>query len=181
MAVRQAGDADVDGIAALLDGAFGRPDEARLFCALWGSEELAVALVNEVDGGDADGGIAAVAVLSRLSAPPDCLGLGPLAVARDRRDRGLGKALIGESVAWARRAGHRAIFVLGQPPYYERFGFSVEAARPFASPYPADNMMALELRPGALAGALKEGRGRAPLSARLRGARVTAPWVTCPG
>jgi putative acetyltransferase len=138
---------DVEAIAALLDAAFGRPDEARLFRALWGSEELAEALVNEV--GDQ---IAAVAVLSHLLAPADCLALGPLAVARDQRDRGLGKALIGESIAWGRRAGHGAIFVLGQPPYYERFGFSVAAARPFASPYPADYMMALELRPGALAG-----------------------------
>ncbi len=47
--------------------------------------------------------------------------------------------------------------MLGQPPYYERFGFSVEAARPFASPYPAEFMMALELRPDGLAEALAEG------------------------
>jgi putative acetyltransferase len=162
MAIRQAGEGDVEAIAALLEEAFGRPDEARLFRGLWGSEDMAIALVNETDagekeGGEADGEIAAVAVLSHLPAPPDCLGLGPLAVARERRDRGFGKALIGESVDWARRAGHAAIFVLGQPPYYERFGFSVEAARPFASPYPANHMMALEVRPGALAGALANG------------------------
>ena len=93
-----------------------------------------------------------IAVLSHLVAPPGCLALGPLAVAGGRRDRGIGQALIAESIGWARRAGHAAIFVLGQPRYYGRFGFSVEAARPFASPYPADYMMALELRPGALAG-----------------------------
>ena len=149
---RAAAEEDVEAIAALLEEAFGRPDEARLFRTLWGSDELAVALVNEVDDG-----IAAVAVLSHLLAPPDCLALGPLAVAGDRRDRGFGKALIGESIGWARRAGHAAIFVLGQPPYYERFGFSVAAARPFVSPYPADHMMAIELRPGALAGALAGG------------------------
>ena len=152
MTIRQATGDDVEPVARLLEAAFGQPDEARLFRTLWGGEALAVVLVNEVEGG-----IAAVAVLSHLVAPADCLTLGPLAVAGDRRDRGLGKALIGESIAWGRRAGHGAIFVLGQPAYYTRFGFSVEAARPFASPYSADYMMALELRPGALAAALAAG------------------------
>lgn len=162
MAIRAATADDVEAIGALLEAAFCRPDEARLFGALWGGDELAVALVNEVGDGTADGNtdggaVAAVAVLSHLAAPPDCLGLGPLAVARTMRDRGFGKALIGESADWARRAGHAAIFVLGQPRYYERFGFSVEVARPFASPYPPEFMMALELRPGALADALTDG------------------------
>ncbi len=37
------------------------------------------------------------------------------------------------------------IFVLGEPGYYKRFGFSVEAARPFASPYAGPYLMALAL------------------------------------
>jgi putative acetyltransferase len=150
--IRPATEDDLDAVSALLEDAFGRPDEARLVRALWPGDDLAVALVNV-----AEGGIAAVAVLSHLLAPRGALGLGPLAVARDMRDQGLGKALIGTAVDWARHEGHAAIFVLGQPAYYRRFGFSVEAARPFSSPYPADYMMALELRPGALAEALAEG------------------------
>jgi putative acetyltransferase len=160
MAIRQAAGEDVDAVARLLEDAFCRPDEARLFRRLWGSGDLAAALVAANDEGEAargSGEIVGVAVLSRLPAPPGCVALGPLAVRRDRRDRGVGKALIGESIGRARRAGHGAIFVLGQPPYYGRFGFSVEAARPFASPYPADYMMALELRPGVLADALARG------------------------
>lgn len=152
MTIRPATGDDLDAVSALLGDAFGRPDEARLVRALWSGDDLAVALVNE-----AGGGIAAAAVLSHLSAPRGSLGLGPLAVAHDMRDQGLGKALIGATVGWARREGRAAVFVLGQPPYYRRFGFSVEAARPFTSPYPADYMMALELRPGALAEALAEG------------------------
>jgi putative acetyltransferase len=150
--VRHAQDDDLDAVSAILKDAFGRPDEARLVQALWGSDELAVALVNEVDRS-----IVAVGVLTHLSAPEGSLALGPIAVASDRRGRGFGKALIGESVSWARRGGHAAIFVLGQPPYYERFGFSVEAARPFRSPYPPEFMMAFEVRPGALADALAHG------------------------
>lgn len=147
MTIRPATGDDLDAVAALLEDAFGRPDEARLVRALWAGDDLAVTLISV-----AESGIAAVAVLSHLSAPRGALGLGPLAVARLMRDQGLGKALIGASVDWARREGHAAVFVLGQPAYYTRFGFSVEAARPFTSPYPADYMMVLELRPGALAG-----------------------------
>jgi putative acetyltransferase len=73
-------------------------------------------------------------------------------VARDRRHRGFGKALIGASVEWARRAGKDAVFVVGQPQYYTRFDFSTEAARPFRSPYPPDFTLALELKRGALRG-----------------------------
>lgn len=98
----------------------------------------------------ADGPILGVAVLSHLLSPENCVGLGPLAVDPAHSDRGIGKALIGECVERARRAGYGAIFVLGQPPYYTRLGFSVEAARPFHSEYPADYLMALELTPGAL-------------------------------
>ncbi len=152
MTIRHARDDDLDAIAALLEEVFGQPDEARLVRGLWGSDELAVALVN-----GADDEVAAVAVLSHLAAPEGSLALGPIAVAADRRDQGLGKALIGASVAWGRRAGHAAIFVLGEPLYYRRFDFSVEAARPFVSPYPPEFMMARELRPGALAEALADG------------------------
>lgn len=149
MTIRPATDDDLDAIAAILEGAFCRPDEARLVHELWDSDDLAVALVNEVNGE-----VVGVAVLSHLSRPEGSLGLGPLAVARDHRHQGFGKALIGESVDWARRAGCAAIFVLGQPEYYTRLGFSIEAARPFKSPYPAEFMMALELKPGALDEAL---------------------------
>lgn len=100
----------------------------------------------------AAGQLLGIAVLSHLLSPENCVGLGPLAVDSGHSDRGIGKALIGECVERARRAGYGAIFVLGQPPYYTRFGFSVEAARPFRSEYPADYLMALELSPGALAG-----------------------------
>lgn len=186
MRIRAAEADEAGAICELLEDAFGRPDEARLFRELSGGDELAVALVatgtdgseedviqggtegddhpDGEDGADGDGAIRGVAVLSRLTKPKGCLALGPLAVDREHSNRGIGKALIAESIDRAGRDGADAVFVLGQPPYYERFGFSVEAARPFASPYPAEFMMALELRPGALAEALAEaGTGRGEL------------------
>jgi putative acetyltransferase len=100
--------------------------------------------------GETDPPVLGVAVLAHLLSPKGAVGLGPLAVRRDCRDRGVGKALIGASVERARRDGHRAIFVLGQPVYYTRFGFSVEAAGPFRSEYPPEFLMALELKDGGL-------------------------------
>lgn len=49
-------------------------------------------------------------------------------------------------------AGYDVVFVLGDPRYYSRFGFSSERARSLDFPYPKETFMALELCPGALAG-----------------------------
>jgi putative acetyltransferase len=185
--VREAQESDVDAACAVLETAFGRPQEAQLFRALRESEDLAAGLVavgpieDDLDRGTLAGAptppgllldrpdpparprdaasdrvaetgkrVVGVAVLAHLLSPKGAVGLGPLAVSRDCRDRGVGKALIGASVERARHDGHSAIFVLGQPLYYARFGFSVDAARPFRSEYPAEFMMALELVEGAL-------------------------------
>jgi putative acetyltransferase len=185
--VREADESDVEAACAVLEAAFGRPQEAQLFRALRESDGLAAALVavGPVEDGNEPGVLAGaptppgllldrpdpparpreaatgradeagrrvvgVAVLAHLLSPKGAVGLGPLAVSRDCRDRGVGKALIGACVHRARHDGRRAIFVLGEPLYYARFGFSVEAAGPFRSEYPAEFLMALELEDGAL-------------------------------
>ena len=50
-----------------------------------------------------------------------------------------------------RADGWEAVFVLGDPAYYERFGFSVAAAAGFASPYAGPYFMALGLNDGIIA------------------------------
>ena len=50
--------------------------------------------------------------------------------------------------AIARATGEELIFVLGEPDYYRRFGFSAETARPFTSAYSGPYFMALALKPG---------------------------------
>ena len=52
--------------------------------------------------------------------------------------------------------GHRAILLVGDPEYYERFGFSAEKTALLWMPGPYDRrrLLALELVPGALDGAL---------------------------
>ena len=88
--------------------------------------------------------------------------LGPVAVASDCRNRGVGAALVDHALAAARRRGHRAVVLVGDAPYYSRFGFSTEktAALRMPGPFERDRLLALELEPGSLEGA--RGLLRAP-------------------
>lgn len=86
---------------------------------------------------------------------PGCLLLGPLAVDPSMKAAGIGSTLIRHAVEEARRLGHRAILLVGDAPYYARFGFS--AARTgnltMPGPYERERFLALELMEGALDGA----------------------------
>jgi predicted N-acetyltransferase YhbS len=61
---------------------------------------------------------------------PVCVGalpvllLGPLAVDSEQRGRGIGIALMQTGIDVARALGHRAIILVGDPPYYARVGFA---------------------------------------------------------
>src|SRR5246127_2985892 len=81
--------------------------------------------------------------------------LGPLAVDSAYRKLGVGAALMVHAIAAATARGHRAVLLLGDAPYYSRFGFSAEEAKELALPGPfeRERLLALELVPGALDGA----------------------------
>ena len=81
--------------------------------------------------------------------------LGPVAVAADCRNRGIGAALVRRAIAVASRLGHRAIVLVGDAPYYNRFGFSAAKTADLRMPGPFERhrLLALELTPGALDGA----------------------------
>ncbi|HXZ25634.1 MAG TPA: N-acetyltransferase [Nitrospiria bacterium] len=81
--------------------------------------------------------------------------LGPVAVAGDCRNRGVGTALVRQALAAARRHGHRAIVLVGDAAFYGRFGFSAEktAALRMPGPFERHRLLALELVPNALKGA----------------------------
>ncbi len=63
----------------------------------------------------------------------------------EHRRRGVGAALIGKGVELAEKRGWEAVFVLGEPGYYDRFGFSAQLARGFMSPYAGEYFMVLPL------------------------------------
>lgn len=82
--------------------------------------------------------------------------LGPLAVCPSQKGAGIGSALMRHAIAEARRLGHGAILLVGDAPYYGRFGFSTEKTGRLAmpGPYEQHRLLALELREGALDGAV---------------------------
>ena len=81
--------------------------------------------------------------------------LGPLAVDPALKGSGVGSQLMRHAIAETRRLGHGAIILVGDAPYYARFGFSADRTDALAMPGPFEKhrLLALELEPGALDGA----------------------------
>ncbi|MDN4983380.1 N-acetyltransferase [Bradyrhizobium arachidis] len=81
--------------------------------------------------------------------------LGPLAVDPACRELGIGAALMNQALAAARARGHDAVILLGDAPYYARFGFSAEktGALLLPGPFERERLLAIEFQTGALDGA----------------------------
>jgi putative acetyltransferase len=83
-------------------------------------------------------------------APLKCIGIGPVAVIPQRQKDGIGSQLMRHAIQLATDAGVDALFLLGHPAYYPRFGFRATHIR---NEYGAtDAFMQLELRAGCLDG-----------------------------
>jgi len=81
--------------------------------------------------------------------------LGPVTVASTHRSRGIGAALMQRALRDARRLGHGAVLLVGDAPYYGRFGFSAEKTGGLwlPGPFERERLLGHELAPGALDGA----------------------------
>jgi len=91
------------------------------------------------------------AMFSAMRAPFKALGLGPVSVVSDKRRLGVAAEMIKQGIARAHAEHWEAIFVLGSPAYYSRFGFSADAASGFVSPYAGPDLMVLALGDAVLA------------------------------
>ena len=80
--------------------------------------------------------------------------LGPIAVHPTRQGEGLGALLIGDSLARAAEAGWTRALLVGDAPYYARFGFSTDVTRAldFPRPYNPERLLGKSLSPGAFDG-----------------------------
>ena len=146
--IRPAEPADAAGIRAVHEAAFPTAVEADLVEALVRAGDAIVSLVDARQGE-----IVGHVLLSRMTVSGDgrdlrALGLAPVGVRPGFQGSGIGSALIEAALAIARSTGEALVFVLGEPDYYARFGFSAATAAPFASPYAGPYFMALALRPG---------------------------------
>lgn len=88
--------------------------------------------------------------------------LGPLTVEPAFENRGIGAALMTRALDAARARGHSLVLLVGDEPYYRRFGFVPVPPGQLVMPGPVDprRFLALELSAGALA------RARGPVKAR---------------
>lgn len=80
--------------------------------------------------------------------------LGPLAVQPHLRGLGYGKALMRHGIEQARAQGHKLIVLVGDPEYYNPFGFTRAQAGSLSLPGPVEDrrFLALALAPDALEG-----------------------------
>ncbi len=79
----------------------------------------------------------------------DALLLGPVAVHPTHQGEGLGAMLITESLAEARRLGWERVMLVGDAPYYRRFGFTKLDGVEMPPPTNPDRVLGLALKAGA--------------------------------
>ncbi len=173
ISLRQERPADIEAREALLDDAFGdtrtRKTSQRLRDERLPAEGLSLIAAD----GHRVVGTARLWDVACGSGQPALL-LGPVAVESSCRNRGIGAGLVRRAIAAARRLGHGAIILVGDAPYYSRFGFSAEKAAGLTLPGPFERhrLLAIELVPGALdgAGGLVHATGRLEQTRRARAA-----------
>lgn len=87
--------------------------------------------------------------------PVPALLLGPLAVDSAHEGKGVGGALMRAAILEAKKRGHGAVLLVGDAPYYERFGFFADKTATLMMPGPFERhrFLGLELREGWLEGA----------------------------
>lgn len=132
-------------IRTLLVEAFDGPAEAQLVERLVAegdcvSEQVAVE----------QGAIVGHVLFSRLMVDDDdrtfdAVALAPLAVASFHRRRGIGGRLVQATQEVLRQRGEALFVVLGDPAYYQRFGYEHARAAGFSSDYQCDALQALAM------------------------------------
>jgi predicted N-acetyltransferase YhbS len=152
-AIRAERASDVAAREALLDACFGANRHLRTCQRLRDGRAPAERLsLSAVAGGRLVGTLR----LWHVSAGGQpALMLGPLAVEASSRQLGAGAALMARALAEAKARGHRAVVLLGDAPYYSRFGFSAAKTGQLSLPgaFERERLLGLELAEGALDGA----------------------------
>jgi len=139
--------ADYDAIRKVNDEAFGDPLEAKLVDAIRESDrflpELSLVAVSE---GQTHGHV----ISSYVDVEPGArrvLQVGPLAVLPSHQRRGIGSALIEETIRIADARGEPLLLIEGNLKYYERFGFTRADALEIEPPPEAHGPQYFMIRP----------------------------------
>lgn len=116
-----------------------RPADGLSFSAFKGRQLVGTVRLWHIEAGTAG----AALLLGPIGVLPECQGLG------------IGTLLMDHALAEASAMGHRSVILVGDAPYYERFGFDAALCTGLNLPGPVerDRFQGLELVTGSLSGA----------------------------
>lgn len=110
---------DAAAVARVVEAAFGPGRLAKTAERLREGRDPAVGFVARQDNRI----IGSVRLWTITIGGAPALFLGPIAVERTERNAGIGAELVATCVDWAREAQAAGVLLVGDPPYFERFGF----------------------------------------------------------
>ena len=142
---------DLPAIREVNLSAFPTSEEAELVDRLRRDALPLISLVAELDG-CVLGHILFTPVELPVQSSPPAMGLAPMAMLPEHQNLGTGSALVWSGLQACRELGAPAVFVLGHPEFYPRFGFIPASRFGLKCEYdaPDEAFMALELISGAL-------------------------------
>ena len=148
--IRPERDEDAAAVRRVHETAFPTAAEANLVDRLRANGKAVIALVAE-DGASIVGHILFSPVALEPLAGTVGLGLAPVAVMPDHEKHGLGRRLIQNGLAECHKWGAGFVVVIGDPPYYGRFGFEPAEKHGLRSEYvEGDSFMVFKLASGTL-------------------------------
>ncbi len=141
------------------------PAVEKLVAEAFGPDRFAKTVYRLRDGVEAESSLSLVAIDKgevvgtlrfwpvEIEGTPALL-LGPLVTSPERQGEGIGSRLMKAGLDRATAQGHRIVVLVGDEPYYRRFGFTRALARRLELPGWVDpaRFLARELAAGALAG-----------------------------
>lgn len=150
--VRREGDNDADQIRALLEQVFETRAEAEMVDALRIRDVNAISLVAEQQGVIVGHILFTEVVFREEPIAARAMGLAPLSVLPALQHQGIGTALVQAGLTLCRERAIEVVVVLGEPAYYQRFGFKKASLFGISNELggASEDFMALELKPGAL-------------------------------
>ena len=146
MVIREAKESDLEEIYNLIYSAFGQKEEVNLVKELVSDKDILINLVLEKSEK-----IIGNVIVSKITLEPNlglfCGGIAPLSVAPEHQSYGIGSQLMKNIIIEGKKIGLDALFLLGDPNYYKKFGFTVSKLK---SDYNIDHFQELELTDGCL-------------------------------
>ncbi len=127
ISIRNEKESDIEAIAEITKAAFeslavSDHTEQFIINALRAAKALTISLVAEVEGKVV--GHVAFSPVTISDGSPDWHGLGPISVLPELQKQGTGKLLMHEGLSLLKALGAKGCVPVGDPGYYERFGFA---------------------------------------------------------